>query len=198
MKSQRWRCETMTRPALSESDLDHRLHFEELWQPGIQGQNTSATVLDSGIRPTKLSSISMLEEIDFPSDGDPAGNGCRHGTSVYIDKSMIVPSISIGNLKAIGTQIPPPRIPACRAIQYCMQQYPKYRPTNLSIYFEPEECSQANPCQLFSLVNKAVPTGITVVVATGHLGPKTGTITFPGLAEDAITVDSTWRKADVH
>lgn len=186
----------MKHPAFSLQDLEHRLHFKDLWDFGIQGQNINVAVLDSGIKQDKNNKLLIIEAKDFTSDSDPVGPNWWHGTSVAQGITTIAPAVSVGNFKVISSQSLPSRETICQAIQYCIDQYPKYLLMNLSLYFEPGSCSQTNPCKLCALVNKAVQAGITVVAAAGNLGPQPGSITCPGLAKEAITVVSTWTKKE--
>ena len=75
-----------------------------------------------------------------------------------------------------------------------MREFPKYPLINLSLYFEPDGCSEGSPCDLCSAVNEAVQRGIVVVAAGGNLGPEPGSLTCPGRARGALTVVSTWTK----
>jgi subtilisin family serine protease len=186
----------MTFPAPSLDDMESRLHFEQLWDLGIRGRGVTVAVVDMGFSPDDEIDPAVIYEQDFTDEGSPRGTGCWHGTAVAKAIRLIAPEASIGNLKVIPEHSQLTRETACQAIEFCMKEFPKYQVVNLSLYFEPEGCTTTNPCSLCTVVNKAVQKGVAVVAAAGNLGPRPGTITCPGLAEEALTVGSTWTKKE--
>ncbi len=183
-------------PSLSFDNMEQRLHFKQLWELGIRGQGVTVAVLDTGFSHNDEIEPVVLYEKDFTSEGIPRGAAYWHGTSVAKGIHLIAPKASIGNFKVISEHSHPTRETVCQAVQFCIQEFPKYQIINLSLYFEPEGCSETNPCNVCTVVNKAVQKGIVVVAAAGNLGPKPGTITCPGLAKEALTVISTWTKKE--
>lgn len=186
----------MTFPALSFGELEERLHFKPLWELDIRGLGVTVAVLDTGFSPSDEIGPSVIYEKDFTGEDNPRGAGYWHGTSVAKGIRLIAPEANIGNFKVLPEQSYPAREIVSQAVQFCIHEFPKYQIINLSLYFEPDGCSEVNPCNLCAVVNEAVQRGIVVVAAAGNLGPEPGTITCPGLAKEALTVVSTWTKKE--
>jgi hypothetical protein len=186
----------MVFPVLSFDELEERLRFKPLWELGIKGRGVTVAILDTGFRHDDEIDPAVIYEKDFTGEGIPRGDGYWHGTSVAKGIRLIAPEVQIANFRVIPEHSYLTRESVCQAVQFCMQEFPKYPIINLSLYFEPDGCSETNPCNLCAVVNEAVHKGIVVVTAAGNLGPKPGTITCPGLAKEALTVVSTWTKRE--
>lgn len=182
----------MDRPAFTLADLDRRVGFTPLLNRGIRGDGITVAVLDTGIRHAPDLGDAVVLDKDFTGEDNPKDVKNEHGTSIAQNIHMIAPGARIANLKVMPQDREPDRETVCKAIRFCVDEYPRYRIINLSVYFDPEGCSKTKRCVLCSMVNEAVSKGIVVVAAAGNLGPRLGTVTCPGSAEKAITVGSTW------
>ncbi len=186
----------MDDPSVTFNDLDARLRFRSLWNLGITGEGVTVAVIDSGIHHIpSLEKLIVLDK-DFTGENNPIGLPNSHATSIAACIHAVAPKACIANLKALSEQKDPDRETICQAIQFCLDCYPQYKIINLSIYFLPEGCCKTKRCILCFKVNEAVEKGITVITAAGNLGPKPGTVTCPGLADNAMTVGSAWSKQE--
>ncbi len=186
----------MTFPALSREGLEQRLHVKPLWELDIKGHGVTVAVLDTGFSHEDELDGAVIHEEDFTGEGNPRLTGYAHGSSVASAIHWVAPEASIANLKVISEHAELQRETVCRAIRHCIENFPKYKIINLSLYFEPEGCSTTSPCDLCAVTTEAVQKGIFVVAAAGNLGPDPGTITCPGLCDDALTVVATWTKRE--
>jgi len=186
----------MDNPVFILADLNARLRFQSLWKLGIEGEGITVAVIDTGINHALDLGKSIVLDKDFTGENNPAGPQNSHATAIATGIHLMAPKAGIANLRALSEQKDPDRETVCKAIQFCIEQYPQYKIVNLSLYFLPEGCSETKRCVLCAKVNEAVKKGIVVVAAAGNLGPKPGSITCPALADNAIAVVSTWTKKE--
>lgn len=186
----------LTPPAPSEADLEARLRYRLLWKRGVLGEGVTVAVLDTGFT-GEGGWMDRVEAMhDFTGEDHPVDPHHQHGTAVAACIHHVAPRARLANFKVLPQQGAPSREVVAEAVRHCMAAWPRFPVLNLSLYFEPEGCSDTTPCLLCRTVNEAVQQGITVVAAAGNLGPEPGTITCPGLARQALTVQSTWTRKE--
>lgn len=182
--------------ALTYDDLDKIVHFRYLWQYAVLGQGVGVAIIDSGVNPDSELSDCTFEHLDFTGERSASGTGDEHGTAVAKIVHSIAPKAHLGNLRVIPTYTNPTREYACRALQHCIDVYPRYRIANMSIWFESSSC-KTNACPLCQKVAEATERGILVVASSGNFGPAPDSITCPGYAPRALTVGASLPQTDI-
>ncbi len=173
-------------------DLDKRLQFIPLLKLGINGQGITIALLDSGVSSHYQAPVPIIENIDFTNEHDAKNHILAHGTQMAVSIHTIAPGATIANLKVIPYRSNPNRQTIQRAIDFCIEHYPKIRIINLSVWFEPAGCTESK-CSLCNKVDEAVESGLVVVIASGNLGPKVAA-TCPALARKALSCAAIWSK----
>lgn len=186
----------MAPPSLSLAELEERLRFKPLWEVGIRGGGMTVAVLDTGRNLDETVDSVVIDDRDFTGEDNPAGAAYWHGTMVARGILLIAPEAHIANFKVIPERGALTRETVCQAVQFCIQEFPRYPIINLSLSFQPDSCSATTPCTLCATVNEAAQRGIVVVAAAGNLGPAPDTITCPARAVEAIPVVSLWTKRE--
>jgi serine protease AprX len=194
---------------------------EKVWQgtsgllgllgtPGYNGSGINVAVIDSGIAPHSAIGNRVVARVNFVSSepgvvGDPFGHGthvagmiggngaaAKYVTSAYTGGSA--PGIKFVDVRVLGRTGVGYTSEVIAGIDWAISNRSKYniRVINLSLGHPVAESSTTDP--LCRAVERAVASGITVVVSAGNYGltpggaPILGGVTSPGNSPSAITV----------
>jgi|GEM_PF-4396209 hypothetical protein len=180
------------------TEWESRWAFESgvvaLWEQRILGDSVTIAVIDSGVNKVGLGDR-VTWASDLTADHDPA-DLLGHGTEMSELILRWAPLSKIASIKVIDKDGSVTREIAVRALEECQTKRPNaIRLINMSIgiprrFWIFRWCTYEKPCVLCARVNAAVDSGSIVVVAAGNRGPKTDTLTCPGMAIKAMAVGS--------
>ncbi len=170
------------------------------YKKGYSGKNITIAFLDTGIAPLKdftYPSNRILAFKDFINNKtepyDDNGHGTHvagicagNGTMSNGKYAGIAPMANIISIKTLNNKGSGNSSDVLAGIQWVIDNAKRYniRIANLSIGTEP----QASDDPLVKAVEYAWDKGIIITTAAGNNGPKSGTITSPGISKKVITV----------
>jgi minor extracellular protease Epr len=170
------------------------LGADKLWEMGFKGQDVNIALLDTGLTPDSKFQENVVEELNFFDKSSTRGRHFWHGESIAKSILHIAPNCNLSIMRVGSKFGVPDRKATTRALQYCIDNYPKYRLVNISLSFDFRNCPEN--CKLCSLVDEAHRKGILVVVAVGNRGEIDNEYTCPATAEWPLKVMAINTKED--
>lgn len=170
-----------------KSGIPARLGADELWDLGFEGQGVAVAIIDSGLKKRFKYEENVIEAINCSGEHRVRHRNNTHGTSMTEAFLAIAPKAQVGMFKVTDKHGEPYQSATLKALQHCIDVFPKYRIVNISLSFPTNHCP--DQCKLCQLVEKAYKRGILVTIAAGNEGHIEGvnTITCPGNANWALT-----------
>lgn len=170
-----------------DSYIPSHVGADMLWQLGYEGQGVGVAFIDSGAVRQPPFKSQIIEAKVFSGYNSVYSNDNWHGSSMMEAMLVVAPKAKLGVFKVTDKHQFPSKKAVMEALQYSIDQYPKYRVVNMSLSFAPDHCP--DQCELCQLVEQAYTKGILITVAAGNKGHKEGenTITCPGRAKWALT-----------
>jgi len=168
-----------------------------------KGQDIGVAVLDTGIcaHPDLKDRIIMFQ--DFVHGKISMYDDCGHGTHVSGISSGngmaangqytgIAPECNLISLKVLDHRGNGNIGDVLKGIEWLVQNKEKYniRVVNISVGMNPQKGEEYKSKRLIEGVEYAWENGLVVVTAAGNNGPKSQTITIPGVSKKVITVGS--------
>lgn len=180
-------------PVVMHNAFLDSMGIDKIHESGITGKGVGVCVIDSGIAPhDDIGNIAVWK--DFTAEASPVpSDRVGHGTMVagliagngndsHGDIKGIAPDVDL-----IGARIGKVS-EGISAIQWAIENKDRYniKVINISMGDKASKYAGNDPWEM--AVDKAVQSGIAVVVAAGNEGPEMSTITTPGTSQQAITV----------
>lgn len=164
------------------------LGASKLWEYGYWGQHINIAVIDTGLTRFPSFEDNIIEELNFYDSGSVRAKNFWHGEYISNAILTIAPKANICMMR-VGTKYGTPEKKAAeKAIQHCINNYPKYRIINISLSFDFINCP--DQCNLCKLVDDAYKKGILVIVASGNRGLIDNKLTCPATAEWPLKVQA--------
>lgn len=172
------------------------LGVRKLHQMGFTGKGIGIAVIDSGIHPHPDFKGRIVAFKDFTNGGNSVYDDAGHGTHVAGIAAGsgasssgkvqgVAPRANLIGLKVMnqwghansGTEN------TIAAINWCIKNKEKYNIKVINI-----SLTLSNNPKLSRIIKEAVKDGIVIVKSAGNDGPEKGTINYPGILPDVITV----------
>ena len=132
----------------SPDTLDAKYYFfSPLWRIGVRGSGVTVAIIDSGINPEKLPANVVENAVDLTGHYDTRDAKQRvyqHGTTVARAVLVIAPDAKVANFKVVHEDDLSVQT-VCKAVEQCIDAYPKFKVVNISLAFPNKNCSPSNP-----------------------------------------------------
>lgn len=174
---------------------EDRMNIWPVRELGINGQGVSIALLDTGVNVQTHYDKMIEADRDFTGENHPRVKSYSHGNTVGACIHMIAPGANIQNLKVVLENGEMRKEHVVKAIQYCIEQFPKIRIINISLSFEQHEHDEN--CELCQAVGEAYRKGILVIAAAGNRGPEPNTLTCPALNRWCLASIATGTKDEI-
>lgn len=171
-------------------------------QSGYKGQGIGIAILDTGVYPHPdliMPRSRIVAFKDFVNKRRSAYDDNGHGTFVagaaagnaYSSAgkySGVAPMANIIAVKVMNSKGQGSSSDILAGMQWVVENQKRFNIKVLSLSLGSEKVSSGYSDPLAVAVEKVWDRGITVVAAAGNAGPKSGTITTPGVSDRIITV----------
>lgn len=181
--------------------IRHLLNIDEIHKRGINGQNITVAVLDSGSYPHTDIKENIIYFKDFVSGRKNTYDDNSHGTHIcgiiggrgIVNKKYkgIAPHCYLLPIKVLDKSGHGRSESIINASDWIIRNKNKYniRIVNISIGTKSSSCSEEKS-DILKAVDNMWDNGITVLVSAGNNGPSYQSITIPGISRKVITVGS--------
>ncbi|HIT90736.1 MAG TPA: S8 family peptidase [Candidatus Merdenecus merdavium] len=179
------------------------IHCNEVHSQGIKGNDIGIAILDTGIsnHPDFENRIIAFKDIlhDKLSLYDDSGHGTHvggitsgNGIASKFLYTGVAPSANIISVKVLDHRGNGSIVDVLKGIEWILANRYKYniRIINISVGMTPKKGDEEKTKLLLEGVEYAWDKGFVVVTAAGNNGPKSYSITTPGISRSVITVGS--------
>lgn len=165
-----------------------QIQINKVWEAGITGKNIDVAVLDTGIH-DEHPDLTVEKEIDYTGEGtdDLHGHGTHvAGTIASTDSTYkgVAYGANLFNVKILNQYGSGSGSDVIKGIEWAVDNGADIISMSLGAVIS--NCDGSDAISL--AVDKAVDSGIIVIVAAGNDGPDSSTITTPGCSKKGITV----------